>query len=173
MKQKAILFEWSFFLTFTDMQLLKRYFNTMKRISILFLVLISTLIDAQAQVEGDRVVDTEKHQVVMQVTQADSLYQRAVISQLKNIRQALPNAEIEVVCHSQGLPMLVAGQSLMANQIAALSQQGVTFAACENTMRRHGIEPQGLLPSATTVPSGMAEIILKQTQGWTYVKGGL
>lgn len=129
---------------------------------------------AQAQESSsEKVVDTEKHQVVMQVTQGDSLYQLSVIGQIRNIKKALPNAEIEGVCHSQGLPMLVASQTKVAKHIEELSQQRVIFAACENTMHRHKIKKEELVPQVTTVPSGLVEIILKQEAGWIYVKGGI
>lgn len=139
------------------------------------IILLTTIImKANAQQSSeDQVVDTDKHQVIMQVTQGDSLFQLSVISQLKNIKKALPNAEIEVVCHSQGLPMLVRAETKVAKHIEELSQQHVTFAACQNTMNRKNIEQADLVPQATTVPSGMVEIILKQEAGWSYVKGGI
>ena len=139
------------------------------------IILLTTIImKANAQQSSeDQVVDTDKHQVIMQVTQGDSLFQLTVISQLKNIKKALPNAEIEVVCHSQGLPMLVRAETKVAKHIEELSQQNVTFAACQNTMNRKNIEQADLVPQATTVPSGMVEIILKQEAGWSYVKGGI
>ncbi|MDF9797904.1 intracellular sulfur oxidation DsrE/DsrF family protein [Catalinimonas alkaloidigena] len=146
----------------------------MKKIIILFIAFTSTVMSTNAQQTAkEQVVDTKKHQVVMQVTQGDSLFQLSVISQLKNIKKALPKAEIEVVCHSQGLPMLVKNQTKVAKHIEELSQQNVTFAACENTMQRHKIKKSDLLPQATTVPSGLVEIILKQEAGWSYVKGGI
>ncbi len=140
----------------------------------LTLLLICVVMRTQAQeFSNDKVVDTRKHQVVMQVTQGDSLYQLTVIGQLRNIKKALPHAEIEVVCHSQGLPMLVASQTKVAGPIEELSAQGVTFVACENTMQRQKIKRVDLVPQASTVPSGMVEIILKQEAGWAYVKGGI
>ena len=37
-------------------------------------------------------------------------------------------------------------------------------------MRRHNIQKADLLTDAFTVPSGVVEVILKQEQGWTYLK---
>ncbi len=138
------------------------------------LLLTTVAIESVAQNASEsKVLDRKKHRVVMQVTQADSATQLTIIGQIKNIKKALPNAEIEVVCHSQGLPLVIASQTMVAQQIEELVNQNVTFAACENTMKRHKVTKQELLPQVTTVPSGMAEIILKQEAGWTYVKGGL
>lgn len=138
----------------------------------IMLLLTPMAIKSNAQ-NASKILDREKHQVVMQVTQADSATQFAIIGQIKNIKNALPNAEIEVVCHSQGLPLLITGQTMVAQQIEGLVNQNVNFAACENTMEKYKVTKQDLLPKVTTVPSGMAEIILKQEAGWIYVKGGL
>ena len=40
-------------------------------------------------------------------------------------------------------------------------------------MRKHHIEKSELLNIANTVPSGVAEIILKQEAGWSYLKAGV
>ncbi|MEX2591703.1 MAG: DsrE family protein [Anditalea sp.] len=120
-----------------------------------------------------KVMDEQEHKVIMQVTQADSTQQLVVVGQIRNILKALPNAQIEVVCHSQGLGLLVASQSKAAKHVKELMEHGVVFAACENTMERKKITKKDLLPGVTTVPSGMAELVLKQEMGWIYVKAGL
>lgn len=139
-------------------------------ISLFLIFLSSTFSMAQ---DNPEVVDTRPHRVVMQVTQADSAFQLTVIGQIRNIKKALPHAEIEVICHSKGLPMLLVETSKVASHVEALLQQQVSFAACENTMRRQKVEAKDLLPGVRTVPSGLAEIILKQEAGWAYVKAGI
>ncbi len=108
----------------------------------------------------------------MQVTQADSLTQVAVIGQVRNIKKQLPAAEMEVVCHANGLDMLMKTGSKVASSISELSRMNVKFLACENTMARQKVTVQDLLPEVGTVASGLTEIILKQEQGWSYIKGG-
>lgn len=108
----------------------------------------------------------------MQVTEGDSLTQLAVIGQVRNIKKQLPDAQIEVVCHANSLDMLLKSGSKVASHIAALTTQNVRFAACENTMARKKATREDLVPGAETVPSGLVEIILKQEEGWSYIKGG-
>jgi intracellular sulfur oxidation DsrE/DsrF family protein len=48
----------------------------------------------------------------------------------------------------------------------------VTFAACENTMRRMNVTREMLLPFAVTVDAGVAELVRKQEAGWAYIKAG-
>ena len=117
--------------------------------------------------------EEKKHKVVIQVSKVDPAAQLKAIGQINNILNALPDTQIQVVCHSEGLPMLVTAQSKVAAQVKALHEQGVVFAACQNTMERNNLTKEDLLPESITVPSGLAEIILKQEADWAYIKVGL
>ena len=64
--------------------------------------------------QNDGVVDMKNHKIVMQFTDSDSLSQATVLGQVKNIRTAWPNAEIEVVCHGGGLDLLQTKKSKAA-----------------------------------------------------------
>jgi len=139
----------------------------------LFLTLL--IISLATQVlfaQGSDVVDLKKHKIVIQFSDSDSLSQASVTGQVKNIRTAWPNAEVELVCHGPGLDLLVTSKSKASKAVADWSTQGVTFAACNNTMRRRNVKKEDLLPSAQVVPSAMTELVLKQEKGWAYVKGG-
>lgn len=136
-----------------------------------FLMLVSFATAAFSQDLKNRKME-KTHKVVMQVTEGDSLTQLAVIGQVRNIKKQLPDAQIEVVCHANSLDMLLKSGSKVASHIAELSTQNVRFAACENTMARKKATREDLVPGAETVPSGLVEIILKQEEGWSYIKGG-
>lgn len=136
-----------------------------------FLMLVSFATAAFSQnLKNNKMGKT--HKVIMQVTEGDSLTQLAVIGQVRNIKKQLPDAQIEVVCHANSLDMLLKSGSKVASHIAELTTQNVRFAACENTMARKKATPDDLVPGAETVPSGVVEIILKQEEGWSYIKGG-
>lgn len=135
--------------------------------TILLLVLLTSPFYLRAQV-----VDQEVHRVVFQVTKGESADQEQAIGQLNNILRALPNAEIEVICHGKALPLLLEAQSQVKSGVTDLLSRGVVFAACENTMRRAKASKEDLISSVITVPSALAEIIIKQEQGWAYIKAG-
>jgi uncharacterized protein len=142
----------------------------MKKIIFAILTLASVQVMAQAP---SPVVDNKVHKIVMQVSSADSLQQFAVVTQLRNIREAWPNATVEVVCHSGGLDMLMTSKSKVSAQISALSSQGITFDACNNTMKRRNVKKEDLLSPSVVVPSGMLQLVTRQEENWSYVKGGL
>ena len=138
---------------------------------LLFAALSIMTFHTQAQ-QASEALDMKKHRLVMQFTDADSLSQATVTGQVKNIRTAWPNAEIEVICHGPGLDLLMTSKSKASKAVTDWSAQGVVFSACNNTMKRRNIKKEELLPSVQVVPSAMIELTLKQEEGWAYVKGG-
>ena len=134
----------------------------MKRI-VMYLIFLSAICSAQAQI---------RHKVVIQFTDSDSLSQASVLGQVKNIKTDLPDIDIEVVCHGPGLDLLIRKTSKVTAQLTEWNSKGVVFAACNNTMRRRGVKPEDLQREATIVPSAMTQLIKRQEEGWSYVKGG-
>ena len=65
-----------------------------------------------------------------------------------------------------------AGNAELRTKLEQLSADGVVFAACENTMRRKQLERKDLVELATTVPSGVSEVVRKQAAGYAYIKSG-
>ncbi len=131
---------------------------------IVFLITLSFTASAQ-------VVDNKVHKLVMQFTVGDSTEQASVVAQAANIRASWPKAQIEIVCHSSGLDLLISNKTKVSKQVAELASQGVVFAACNNTMKRRKLTKEDLLPTAVVVPSAMIELVSKQEEGWAYVKG--
>ena len=143
----------------------------MKRIltlSILSIVAIMFCTSLNAQ-------NTEvKHKVVIQLNTADTSAWSSTIGNIKNLQKFWPNnVLVEVVVHGKALDLLVAVKTHLANEVVEMSKTNVQFSACENSMRKHHIEKADLLTIANTVPSGVAEVILKQEAGWSYLKAGV
>lgn len=136
------------------------------------LLLLALPISIAAQTET-QVVTNKKLKVVFQLTTADTLSQKALIKQLNNFLKAAPNAQLEVVCHNNGITFLQSNVTKQAEGIKALAARGVDFVACENTLRERKIDKKDLLPEISFVPAGVVEIVLKQDKGWAYIKAGI
>lgn len=80
--------------------------------------------------------------------------------------------EIEVVVHGKCLGLILKTNEAMRERLQSVSGAGVRFAACENTMRRMSLKMEDLMTFATTVDSGVAEVVRKQEAGWSYIKSG-
>lgn len=118
------------------------------------------------------VVTQKKLKVVFHLTTSDTLAHKSLMKQCHNFLTAAPKARIEVVCHNNGIALLQQSATKQAEQISALSAKGVDFVACENTMRERKIKREELVPTCRTVPAGVVEVVLKQEEGWSYIKAG-
>jgi intracellular sulfur oxidation DsrE/DsrF family protein len=148
----------------------------MKRVTLfafLLFALVAGLLILRATSEAQE-KKARIHQVVFEVNGDGKASWEAVLNNVENLQKALgrENTRIEVVAHANGLGLLVASSTPLADRLKQISDSGIVFAACENTMRRKNVKKEDLLPFATTVPSGVTEVVLKQEAGWSYIKGG-
>ena len=127
---------------------------------------ISNTLNAQA--------NDVKHKVVIQLNTADTAAWSSVIGNIKNLQKIWPgNLVVELVIHGKALGLLVAAKTHLAKEVIEMSKTNVQFLACENSMRKYNIDKSELLTIANTIPSGVAELILKQEAGWSYLKAGV
>jgi intracellular sulfur oxidation DsrE/DsrF family protein len=135
-------------------------------IALLFLLSFSEVATAQDK-------QVKMHQVVMQLNTADTAVWSSMLGNIRNFQKVWPgNVKIEVVVHGKALNFLVASKSHLVADVEAMTKLGVVFNACENTMNKYGIKKEMLIPSASSVPSGVAELVVKQEEGWSYLKTG-
>ena len=108
--------------------------------------------------------------VVVHLNTPDTETQGAGLKNVANVLKEDPKAEVEVVCHSGGISLLVGSQTKHQAMVETLAKAGVKFVACENTMAQKSIRKEDLLPQSGTVPSGTVEVIRKQQAGYAYFK---
>lgn len=114
------------------------------------------------------------HRIVFELAQAEPEAWNALLNNVENLRKALGESatQVEIVAHGKGLDFLKASNAAQKERMQKLAEGGVVFAACENTMRRQKVTKADLLPFATTVDSGVAEIVRKQEDRWSYIRSG-
>jgi uncharacterized protein len=114
------------------------------------------------------------HRVVIEVNVGGKTPYGVVLNNAANLRRAFAPepVRIEVVCHGPGVDLLFARNNPLAKRVAALARGGASFAACANTLRGRKIARTALLPFVRVVPSGVAQIVRRQEEGWSYLKGG-
>lgn len=114
--------------------------------------------------------DNSMISTVIHVNFSDSERQGHGLKNVVNILKEVPNAKVEVVCHGAGISLLVQGDTKHADKVQELIGNGVSFVACENTLKDKSIPKETLLAGVTTVPAGAVEIISKQQEGYSYFK---
>jgi len=115
--------------------------------------------------------NNKEHKVVIQLNSADTAVWNSTLGNIKNLQKIWPGQlQIEVVIHGKALGFAIKEKTHVEAEIKAMMSGDLTFRACENTMKKHAVTKDMLLSGIETVPSGVAEIILKQEQGWAYLK---
>lgn len=108
---------------------------------------------------------------VVHVNFGDAERQKHGLKNVTNMNKAeAGKAEIVVVCHGPGIVLVVKDKSPDAAEVERLINEGVKFAACENTLKDKGIPKDSLIPGVTTVPSGAAEVVRRQQDGFGYFR---
>jgi intracellular sulfur oxidation DsrE/DsrF family protein len=141
----------------------------MKNLILIFLALIAM---TSSNAQSKQAEANQKHRVVFQMNSNDPEAQKGLVNNIQNIIKAWgDNVTIEVVALGPGIELVMHEKSAAAEGVAKMIKTGVIFVACENTMAKKNITKAELIENVGTVPSGVAEIIIKQEQGWSYIKG--
>jgi intracellular sulfur oxidation DsrE/DsrF family protein len=114
----------------------------------------------------------KQYKIVFDFTKADTASFSTVVRHAKNIMSMTGNAKLEIVCHGPGLDLLMNEKTTVQKEIEELNKLKVVFAACNETMKRRGIDKSQLLSQAIIVPAAILEISSKEQQGWSYIKEG-
>jgi len=78
-------------------------------------------------------------------------------------------ANIEIVNFSAAVTMLTP-MSTKATAIKEALESGIKIVACQNSMNKFKMTEDDLFPGIPTVPSGVAEIVKRQKQGYIYLR---
>ena len=114
------------------------------------------------------------YKYVLHISDMDPSKQELILNNAQNLLEAYPpgQVEIEIVAYGPGLRLMFA-ENVNAQRLDSLSQSGVKFSACGNTLKGMaklmGEEPK-LNPVATIVPGGIVRIGELVKQGYIYVK---
>lgn len=125
--------------------------------------LLGTLLHSSAQ--------QKPYNIVFDLTTSDTSTHQRVIRWINGIVTAHPDAKVEVVFYGKALDMIVKDKSTVAGDVIKLgTEHKVTFAACEHAMQVFNINKSQLLNGVTTVPDALYELVVKQSEGYGYIK---
>lgn len=135
----------------------------MKKLMLLTIACLLLIIFAGAQ--------GKNYNVVFDMTSKDTVNQQALVRQLSLIRQSSPDAKLEVVIYGQGLSLVIKGGSAQQDAVSRLlTDKNIFFKVCAITMQRNNVSKEQLLEGVQVVADGIYEIIVKQQEGWGYIK---
>lgn len=93
---------------------------------------------------------------------------------LKNVLNYLKDVEgkaasIEVVANANAVKAYVEAPDLVL-EMEALQKRGITFVACANALQASAIDKSSLPPFVHVVPGAITHLVLKQSEGYAYIK---
>ena len=135
----------------------------MKKSFFFFFILFITVINSNGQ--------KTPYNIVFDLTTSDTAAHQRVIRWSKLILETHPDTKIEIVFYGKALDMVVTGKSSVSTDVIKLAtEKKVTFAACEHAMKVFNIDKSQLLNGVTTVPDAIYELVIKQAEGYGYIK---
>ena len=135
----------------------------MKKIFLTTAFLLSIILQSYAQ--------QKPYNIVFDLTTSDTATHQRLIRWINGIITSHPDAKIEVVFYGKALDMIVKDKSTVAGDVMKLgTDKKVIFAACEHAMQVFNISKSQLLNGVTTVPDALYELVIKQAEGYGYIK---
>jgi intracellular sulfur oxidation DsrE/DsrF family protein len=137
-------------------------------------LLLAAGIGAYGLIDGTGGSAKPRDRVVYHISQSDTA--RAALRTLSNHLEASPGVKIVVVTHNNGVDFLLRGARDESGEpyeaaVKRFSERGVEFRVCSNTLVRRNLGPDSVLPEATLVPSGIAEIgRLQSEESYAYMR---
>lgn len=109
--------------------------------------------------------------VLLEVNSANPKSWNNAINTSRQIMQVvgMDKAKVEVIAWGPGIAML-RKTSPVASDVQSLSNYGVEFAACGNTMKAMHMTAADLTEGVTVVPGAIAEIVKRNHEGWAQIK---
>ena len=130
--------------------------------------IILSLLFSSALLAGVRGQD---YRIVFDMTSKDTINQQSVVREIGLIKGSNPDAKLEVVVYSQGLNFVLKDKSAVSADIQKiLAMKDVSINICAMTMKRNNVDKADLIPGVGVVPDGIYEILLKQREGYGYIK---
>ena len=114
---------------------------------------------------------TKPIKVVFDVTSSDEAIHRMVMRHVTLMAEAYPESEFAVVVYGGALPMLISGSSTVSEEVLKFqNNKKISILACEGTMNRFEVKDDQLLSGVKSIPDGIYELAIKQSEGWAYIK---
>ena len=94
---------------------------------------------------------------------------------LKNIINLLndlgdENVDVELLVNGPAVKAFTSEQGEISELLRQVLERDVDLALCNNALKLFDLNPDFMLSQARVVPSGVGELVRKQTGGWAYIR---
>lgn len=146
----------------------------MKSIFKQFAIVCAAVISLMSLTTANSAASEREEKVIYHIS--DSINASNALRNARNHLAQSPKAKIVFVTHGMGIDFLIDGATDKDGNpydvtVQELASRHVEFRVCNNTLMGRKIDRSKLLPEATVVPSGVAEVTRLQIQeNFAYLK---
>lgn len=113
-----------------------------------------------------------KYKVIFHIDEMNKW--KLLLTNVSNLLDAIDNENffVEVLANSEAVKYYDTTQDLATdiNTMKNLNINGVKFVACNNALMANNIERNNLINFVEIVPAGVLELVVKQNEGYAYIK---
>jgi len=112
----------------------------------------------------------KKYRVIFHIDEIKK--SKLVLGNIKNLIKDLgeENLEIELLANSEAVKLMLKNSNEFLEELNSLKLQNVTFVACSNSLYQMNLGKELLFDFCIVVPSGVGEVVIKQSNGYSYIK---
>lgn len=121
--------------------------------------------------KGASATAQKHHKVVIQVSDNDPAKWNLALNNAKNLQEDVgaANVDVEIVAYGPGIGMLKF-DAPVSDRIGDAVKANIKVFACQNTMHNQKLTKEDMNSAVGYVPSGAAEIVIRQGEGWAYLR---
>lgn len=116
--------------------------------------------------------ETPRYKLILQVSEDSTDKMEMVLNHAKHVQDTLgrDNVAIQIVAFGPGVKTL-RYYTPLDDEMKEMYHRGVRFVVCEKSLYAAKLKRTDLIRTfnLSTVPSGVAEITVRQAEGWAYV----
>ena len=113
------------------------------------------------------------YKALFQLASKDDLVYKSTIRQINNLLDHLEDSvSVRIVCHGGSAGFCKSNGNIFTNEILHLINRKVVVVACAKMLEGNNLTATDLINGIAIIPSGIADLVIKQQEGWSYVKAG-
>lgn len=112
----------------------------------------------------------KKYKVIFHIDEI--LKSKLVIGNINNLIKDLgeDNLQVELLSNSEAVKLMLEDSNELYEELKNLKLKNVTFAVCANSLHQMNLDKGLLFDFCIVVPSGVGELVIKQSSGYVYIK---
>lgn len=112
----------------------------------------------------------KKYKVIFHID--ETFKTKLVLGNINNLINDLgeENLEVELLANSEAVKLMLIDSNEFSDQLDNLNLKNVNFAVCANSLHQINLDEKSLFDFCTIVPSGVGELVIKQSSGYVYIK---